>query len=804
MTKEGGCCDSSYENNSSQDSCHDNTTPKECTSSTPHENHNDCHEAHECKPLLTKQEESYGSTKKTKSKLRVMDLCCASEVSQINSILNSVEGVKTYSMNVTSKILYVDHDITIVSVDDIVKVLQSQGFDSTSVIKDTIDSLNNEDQEDSSSPKLQTHIMLSGVFWIASMLNYIGESWHIFKFLGLISVALGTPHIARKAYLSLLRFYFDTNCMMFFAIIGACCLKEYTEAAAVAFLFSLSDWLESISTVSARDALSELVKLRPVEANLQDPVTKKFTIVPASSIAIGSIVSVRTGDKVPCDGIVIQGKSFIDESSLTGESVPVSKADGDEVLGGTVNKGERQLLVKTTSTSDDSAVARLLRLVEEAQMNRSPTEKLVDAFVARYTPIVIIAAILMCSVPWFFSPTIGRQWTRNGLVMIVIACPCALVISTPTTYVAGLAMAASSGVVVKGGAYLESLSRVTCIAFDKTNTLTEGVFQLVQLNILTKNYPREKALKYLYAIQSHANHPLATALIQAAKNENVPFPKDYEVSDHNTLAGEGITAKVNGNVVYVGNMQLFERLGLISKISADELKLAKGWMKSGTVGFMSVGDQIVCSFCVADVIRPEAKSVLSTLQNQGIETHMLTGDNSEVALTIGRSIGIKDEYIKSQLLPEVKLELVNQLKDEEIEKHSKSSPISCKRRGLVLMCGDGVNDAPSLAAADISVAMGKGCQLAMEVANVTLLDSNLNKLLMVLDLSKRVTRTIIENVIFSVLIKTVVIVLTFSGSGSLWLAISSDVGAMLIVTANSMKLLPSKRHTDSKVTVEDA
>ena len=277
--------------------------------------------------------------------------------------------------------------------------------------------------------------------------------------MALLSVLFGIWKISLKAFRTLRRCQFDVNCMMLFAIIGALALQDFTEAAAVTFLFSISDWLESLSTARARNALSSIVKLRPERAKVKNPTTNTFVIVPAASVPVGSIVSVRTGDKIPCDGVVIEGSSAVDESSLTGESRPVSKCPGDTVSGGTINAGVAQLLVKTTSTADNSAVARLIKLVEEAQANRSPTELLIDAYAKRYTPVVIIVALLMCTIPWAFGRDIGKEWTMTGLVLFVIACPCALIISTPVTYVAGLAAAAQRGILIKGGAHLE-VSRV--------------------------------------------------------------------------------------------------------------------------------------------------------------------------------------------------------------------------------------------------------------------------------------------------------------------------------------------------------
>jgi len=345
----------------------------------------------------------------------------------------------------------------------------------------------------------------------------------------------------------------------------------------------------------------------------------------------------------------------------------------------------------------------------------------------------------------------------------------------------------------------QSLGRVTKIAFDKTGTLTEGNFKLLHLR--TWGQPtREKALQYIYAMEAHASHPLAAALISAAKSENVSIPSEWKIESHQNLEGEGVTARVNGQTVYVGNFRLFERVSLVNDLPTEELEVAKGWMDDGsTVGFMSIdGHGIVASYCVADAVREEAKGVISSFGQLGIDVIMLTGDNAKAAFSIGRGLGLSDGQIKSQLLPSEKLELVKHMIEVEKENAAKKSCLRGKKPGLILMCGDGVNDAPALALSDVGVAMGAGAALAMETADVTLLDSNLTKLLKVVKLGRRVNRTIIENVVFSFAAKAIVMGFTFAGYSSLWAAIASDVGAMLIVTCNGMKLLPSKESVQSR------
>jgi Cd2+/Zn2+-exporting ATPase len=606
-------------------------------------------------------------------------------------------------------------------------------------------------------------------------------------------VAFGLPPIALKASHTLRRFQLDANCLMLFAILGALALQEFEEAAAVAFLFSLSEWLEDRATRRAREALSAIISLRPERANLIHPQTKELIVISVSAVPVGAHVAVRSGEKVPCDGIVVEGSSTVDESSLTGESRPVRKKMGDSVSGGTVNSGNTQLLVQTTQTCSDSAVSRLIRLVEEAQANRSDSEKLVDAFASIYTPVVVFIALCMCTIPWAWGLQVGRQWTELGLVVIVVACPCALIISTPVAYVAGLAAAAQNGVLIKGGAYLEFLGRTKHVFFDKTGTLTVGQFELLELDIDSETMPRQSVLEYLSLMEERASHPVAQALVKGAKAEGVKIPDSLFVKDHTFLPGEGIFGVINGLDIYVGNERLFRRLGIFQSLPIClSQKIVEWETLGGTIGFMSIGGEcIVCAFCVADATRPEASQVMTDFCNLGIEVTMLTGDKRRAALSVGKPIGLTGDKIKSELLPEEKLSIISNAKDT-YRNHVKSSAFQTLfyPNNLVLMCGDGVNDAPSLAAADIGVAMGAGAALAMETADVTLLDSNLSKLRYSIGMGRRVIMKIKQNVVFSLTVKFVVLGLALSGRASLWAAIATDVGAMLIVTLNGMSLLP--------------
>lgn len=577
--------------------------------------------------------------------------------------------------------------------------------------------------------------------------------------------------------------------MMVTAALGALALGQYDEAASVSFLFAVSEFLEASATTKARKALSEICALRPDHANVIHPISKEIVVVPADRVPLGSLISVRTGDKIAADGVILEGSTAIDESSLTGESTPAHKIVGDEVSGGTINIGQTQLVVKTTTTVEDSAVSRLIRLVEEAQSNRSPTEKMVDAFAQSYTPFVIFIASLMCTIPWAFGTDIGRHWTLNGLILVVIACPCALTISTPVTYAAGLAATAKRGVIIKGGAKLEAMGSVDRVVFDKTGTLTKGKFSVTHLEVISSSKTRQEMLELLSLMQERASHPIASSLVQAAKAEGVNVPRQMSVTDHQILKGEGIMAKINGKIqVYVGNQRLFNRLGMLELLSPENKNLVEEWGDSGgTLGFIgSREDGIIGMFCVKDSVREEAREAIDELKEAGIEAWICTGDSDATAQAVAKEIGIPEHCVNSQLLPEDKLQFVKGLKRPRPKRFA-----LCREKRYVLFCGDGVNDAPALAAAEIGVSMGEGAAMALEMSDVTLMDSRLTKLTYAIRMGQRVLRTVKENIIISFVAKLLIIVLTFMGKMTLLYAIAADVGVMLLVTLNGMKLLPN-------------
>jgi len=705
--------------------------------------------------------------------------------------------LRAFYPHVPSKTIKIEHNPALLQAEAVATMLQRIGMEAAVTVDGAVENLSLPLLDDYDTPiyggmiideqsSLHINVILSGLFWFISILSYIGGQWEYLTYAGLLSVLFGIPPVAIKAWRTVKRCQFDANCMMVTAAAGAVALQEYDEAASVAFLFAVSEYLEAKASSRARKALGAIVSLKPEHAHVIHPVTKEVIITPAEKVPVGSLISVRTGDKIAADGIVVEGISSVDESSLTGEATPVVKRAEDLVAGGSINIGESRLIVKTTSSVEDSAVSRLIKLVEEAQANRSPTEKLVDSFAKRYTPIVMLLAFCMCTIPWFISREAGRYWTLNGLIIIVIACPCALTISTPVTYAAGLAATAQRGVIVKGGASLEALGSVDKVIFDKTGTLTQGKFVLSELETVGERLSRREMLEYLHLLEQPSSHPLSTTLVAAARQEGVGVPKHRTMKAHTVLKGEGVTADVDGEQIYVGNKRLFQRLGMYESLGAVKNQTEAWSGAGGTVGFIGIEDKgIVGTFCVTDAIRPEAKDIVKSLLDGGIEVIMLTGDGEGAAQSVAKQIGLPSSAVHSQLLPEDKLHFVGSL----IQPPAKRCT-SCTPKSLVMMVGDGINDAPALAVADVGVAMGEGAALAMEMSDITLMDCNLSKLVYTIKMGTRVVVTIQENIFLSLLAKLMVIGLTLAGKMTLLSAIAADVGIMLIVTLNGIKLLP--------------
>lgn len=587
----------------------------------------------------------------------------------------------------------------------------------------------------------------------------------------LIAIVAGGWLIAPKAVRALRSFSLDMNVLMTVAVAGAVAIGEHAEGAAVVFLFALSELLESWSVGRARRAIQALLQLAPEVALVRRD--ESIREVPAGEVKPGETILVKSGQRVPLDGTVLSGRSAIDQSPITGESMPVEKARGDTVFAGTIN-GEGSLEVQITKAAGDTTLARIIRMVEEAQQQKAPAQRFVDVFAKYYTPAVMGLALLVGIVPPLVFGEPWMDWIYRALVLLVIACPCALVIATPVSIVSGLTAMAKRGVLIKGGAYLEALGGLRVLAVDKTGTITEGkprVLEVLPLN----NTPKTEIIRVAAAIDTHSTHPLAKAVVRYAEESGTAFEA---AESYQAKTGRGAEATVDGHSYFVGNHRFVHELGVCS----DELEamLAKVEAKAQSVVVVGHRPHADCQgevlgiLAFGDSIRPHAAEAIRRIHEAGIrKIVMLSGDNQRTANAVAKQAGI-DEAL-GDLLPDHKIEQVKKLAAEH---------------GSVGMIGDGVNDAPALAAANVGIAMGAaGTDTAIETADVALMRDNLMMVSEAIRLGRRTLGMIRFNIAFALGIKAIFLVLALLGMTSLWLAILADTGATLLVIANALRLL---------------
>jgi Zn2+/Cd2+-exporting ATPase len=588
--------------------------------------------------------------------------------------------------------------------------------------------------------------------------------WSV-RILYLLAIGAGVYYVAPKAWFALRRGRPDMNLLMTIAVCGAVAIGEWFEAATVAFLFALSLTLESWSVGRARRAIEKLLDLTPqVVRVLENGQVREIT---PQAVPVGTVFVVRPGERIPLDGEVVRGVSDVNQAPITGESLPVAKEPGATAFAGTVN-GVGVLEIRSTKVSGDTTLAHIIRLVNEAQQKRAPSEQWVDRFARYYTPAVMMLAIALLLVPPLVLQQPFSQWVYRALVLLVIACPCALVISTPVSVVAALAAAARNGVLVKGGAYIELPGRLRAVAMDKTGTLTEGkpsVVQVVGMNGHTNAELVERAA----AMEAHSDHPLARAILDYAQREGVAFrPAD----DFRILPGKGATARLDGREYWLGSHRFLEERGQETPSVHDELEALA---RTGRTVVVIGSDKHVCGFlALADQIRPESCQSIQELRNAGVEhVVMLTGDNEGTARAIAEQAGVTE--FRAELLPQDKMSAVERLVNEY---------------GAVAMIGDGINDAPAMSRATLGIAMGAaGSDTAIEAADIALMSDDLAKVPWLIQHSRRMLTIIRTNIVLSLAVKAVFVILTLFGHASLWAAITADMGVSLLVIFNALRLL---------------
>lgn len=581
----------------------------------------------------------------------------------------------------------------------------------------------------------------------------------------LLSILSGGIYTARRAWAATRVLSLDINVLMLVAVLGAIILGEWSEGATVTFLFAFAQILEARSMDRARNAIRALMDLTPAEAIVRrDGIERRL---PVEEVRLGDILLVKPGEKIPLDGAVVSGSSPVNQAPITGESLPVDKTVGHDVYGGTIN-GYGALDIRVTHLRQDTTLARIIALVELAQSQRAPSQAFVERFARYYTPAVIVVAIVIFAVPPLLFAQPFSTWFYRALVLLVISCPCALVISTPVSVVSAIAAAARQGVLIKGGVHLERLGAIRCVAFDKTGTLTKGAPHVVEV-IPLNGAAASEILEIAAGLEARSEHPVGRAILARAVEHGVAWA---ECSEFQSIPGRGAEAIVGGQPALVGNHRLIEERGLCTaEIHARLDALAASGRTAVLVARTGKPLGIIA---LADQTRESARDAVEMLRRQGVErVVMLTGDNRATAQALAEDLGVDEA--QSELLPHDKVEAVHALR---------------RRYGTVAMVGDGVNDAPALAAADVGIAMGAaGTDAALETADIALMADELLKIPFALRLGRATLRNIRINVTLSLGLKAVFLALAIVGSATLWMAVLADMGASLLVIANGMRLL---------------
>ncbi|MGP4042442.1 heavy metal translocating P-type ATPase [Gracilibacillus sp. D59] len=565
----------------------------------------------------------------------------------------------------------------------------------------------------------------------------------------LLAIAIGGYDLIKAGSKNLIKLQFDMKTLMTIAVIGAAIIGEWAEAAVVVFLFALSEALESYSMDKARNSIQSLMEVAPNRATIKRG--KQLIEIDVEDVQIGDTMIVKPGEKIAMDGIVKEGMSSVNQAAITGESVAVEKEEGAEVFAGSFNE-EGALVVEVTKSSEDTTIAKIIHLVEEAQAEKAPTQQFVDRFAKYYTPAIMVLAFLVIVIPPIFGAD-WQTWIYNGLAVLVVGCPCALVISTPVAIVTAIGNAARNGVLIKGGIHLEQLANIDTVAFDKTGTITLGKPVVTEVKAI--HGTEEELLQIAGALEAYSEHPIARAIHKKTKDLTLP-----EAIQFQSITGKGITAKIHGINYQIGNARLFDGIELPS-------------VSGNTVLYIGTEDKLIGYLTIEDQPRPGIRQQIANLHQLGVsKTVMLTGDVSNVAEQIGKETGVSE--VKAELFPEEKLSFIKQLKQSH----------------RVAMVGDGINDAPALAEANVGIAMGgAGTDVALETADIALMGDDISKIHDSMHLSKRTLRIIKENIGLALLIKVVALLLVIPGWLTLWLAIFADMGATLLVVLNALRLI---------------
>lgn len=691
--------------------------------------------------------------------LLIEEMDCPTEERLIRDRLEHLEAIEQLEFNLISRVLKVHHRYT--SIEPLQAMISELGMQAVAYDAQVA-------QQPIKTTGSLTLLAIAGVLALAAeLLHYFDQSSLLIAIISISTIALVGIPTYYKGFIALKNKTLNINALMSLAVTGAVLIGQWPEAAMVIVLFTLAEYIEALSLQRARNAIGDLLKLAPTSAEIKQQ-DGSWLELPANQAILNDIIRVKPGQRIALDGEITTGQTTVDQAAITGESMPIDKTIGDTVFAGTIN-GSQAIEFKVSRLSGDTTLARIIHRVEEAQSSRAPTQRFVDQFAKYYTPIVVIIAIFIAliTIPsWFYTGIFTFNWIYKALVLLVIACPCALVISTPVSIVSGLTRAARLGILIKGGTYLEQGHKLNWLAVDKTGTLTAG--KPVQTDYQTINHNEANAQLLASSLAKRSDHPVSIAI---ANKHTEPF---LAVEQFEALLGKGSSGIINDQQYFLGNYRLITELGLASDTLSNSLKELEQQGKTTTL--LATKNGVIAIFAVADTVKETSKQAIEELHQLGIQVLMLTGDNQYTAQTIGKQLGIDE--IRAELLPEDKLNIIEQ---------------KINNADHIGMVGDGINDTPALARANIGFAMGAaGTDSAIETADVALMDDDLRKLPQFIRLSKATQAILVQNISFSIGVKLLFLAITLLGFGTLWMAIFADIGVSLLVVFNGLRLLAFK------------
>jgi Cd2+/Zn2+-exporting ATPase len=691
------------------------------------------------------------------TKIRVAQLDCSAEESLIRAKLKTLTGVEGLEFNIPQRTVSIAHQPQ--ALDEVLEAIRGLGM-SAEVVEDGSFQPVPADQKTRWWP-----LIVAGVSAVGAEILHLTSAvpeWFV-AMVALISIAICGPATYKKGWISIRHLNLNINALMSIAVTGAVLIGQWPEAAMVMFLFTVAELIEAKSLDRARNAIQGLMSLSPDRVTVRQ-ADGQWEEVDAKTVGIGDLVRARPGERIGLDGELESGHSTVNQAPITGESMPIEKAQGDKVYAGSINEAGA-FEYRVTAKANNTTLARIIHAVEEAQGSRAPTQRFVDQFAKYYTPAIFFFALAVAVIPPIFMGGAWFDWVYRALVLLVVACPCALVISTPVSIVSGLAAAARKGILVKGGIYLEIGAKIDYVALDKTGTITHGKPVLTDFSSVS-DHPEADLRMIAASLGNRSDHPVSLAI---ARDQDLTLAKP--VDDFSALPGKGIKGSIDGNQYHLGNLRLLEELGLSH--ASLESKVTALEKQGKTVVVLSDSSGALAIFSVADTVKQSSQKAIEELHKLGVKTVMLTGDNPHTAAAIAQAVGI--DQAKGSLLPSDKLSAIESLQSDG---------------HVVGMVGDGINDAPALAKSQIGFAMAAaGTDTAIETADVALMDDDLRKIPAFIRLSRQTASILKQNIVFALGVKAVFLVFTLAGIATMWMAVFADVGVSVLVVLNGLRLL---------------